>query len=213
MPVVTISRQYGSGGSEVAERVARLLGWQLYDNAVLDEVAARLGISSAQLSEREERVQSLSERLASAISLSAQEVMPTIGDATVPPSEERIVEVTRRVMEEVSQSGPAVIVGRGVQCIMATRTDALHVFCYAPFESLVAFAMTKHELSADEAKRQVIEMNARREAYVKRHWGREWRDVANYHLCVNTGWLGIDHAAELVLETARKQWGVAAVSR
>jgi cytidylate kinase len=206
VPIVTISRQYGSGGSEVAERVATALGWQLYDNAVLDEVASRLGMTVAQLSAREERVQSMAERIVSAIALSSQEVMPTVGGAVVPPGEERIVEVTKRVMEEVSQSGPGVIVGRGVQCVLATRSDALHVFCYAPFDALVAYAMTKHELRQDEAKKQVTEMNARREAYVKRHWGREWRDPANYHLCVNTGWLGLDGAAELIVRMANERF-------
>ena len=206
MPIVTISRQYGSGGSEVAERVALALGWQLYDNAVVDEVAARLGISPAEVSAREERMPSLSERLASALWLAAPEVMPTVGDAALPPSEERIVEVTGRVMQEAVQAGPAVIVGRGAQCLLATRSDAIHVFCYAPLEALAAYAVTNLDVKPDEARKTVVEMNARREEYVKRHWKREWRDLANYHLCVNTAWLGLDGAAELVTRMARERF-------
>ena len=207
MPLVTISRQYGSGGSEVAERVARALGWQLYDNEVVDEVAARLGISPAEVSAREERMPSLAERLASALSLAAPEVMPTVGDAALPPSEERIVQVTGRVMQEAVQAGPAVIVGRGAQCLLATRSDAIHVFCYAPIEALAAYAVTNLGVKPDEARKKVIEMNERREEYVKRHWKREWRDLANYHLCVNTAWLGLDGAAELVTNVARERFG------
>ena len=207
MPIVTISRQYASGGSEVAERVARALGWHLYDNAVVDEVAVRLGISPAEVSAREERMPSLAERLASAISLSAPEMMPTVGDAALPPSEERIVEVTGRVMEEAVQAGPAVIVGRGAQCLLATRSDAIHVFCYAPLDALAAYAVTNLGVKLDEARRKVTEMNARSEEYVKRHWKRDWRDVANYHLCVNTAWLGLDGAAELVTRVARERFG------
>lgn len=206
MPIVTISRQYGSGGSEVAERVALALGWQLYDNAVVDEVAARLGISPAEVSAREERMPSLSERLASALWLAAPEVMPTVGDAALPPSEERIVEVTGRVMQEAVQAGPAVIVGRGAQCLLATRSDAIHVFCYAPLEALAAYAVTNLDVKPEEARKTVVEMNARREEYVKRHWKREWRDLANYHLCVNTAWLGLDGAAELVTRMARERF-------
>ncbi len=207
MPLVTISRQYGSGGSEVAERVARALGWQLYDNEVVDEVAARLGISPAEVSAREERMPSLAERLASALSLAAPEVMPTVGDAALPPSEERIVQVTGRVMQEAVQAGPAVIVGRGAQCLLATRSDAIHVFCYAPIEALAAYAVTNLGVKPDEARKKVIEMNERREEYVKRHWKREWRDLSNYHLCVNTAWLGLDGAAELVTNVARERFG------
>jgi CMP/dCMP kinase len=124
----------------------------------------------------------------------------------VPPSEERIVAMTQRVMEEAVQAGPAVIVGRGAQCLLATRSDALHVFCYAPLESLTAYAMSTLGLPPEDARRKVMEMNARREAYVKRHWSREWRDLANYHLCVNTAWLGLDGAAELVCQVARERF-------
>lgn len=208
MPIITITRQYGSGGSEVAERVARALGWQLYDNAVVDSVAARLGMTAAEVSAREERLPSMSERLASAISLSAPEVMVTVGDAAVPPSEERIVEVTQRVMEDAVRAGPAVIVGRGAQCLLATRSDALHVFCYAPIEALTEYVALQFSLRADEARKRVLETNARREAYVKRHWHREWRDFANYHLCVNTSWFGLDGAAELVTRVARERLGI-----
>ena len=206
MPIVTISRQYGSGGSEVAERVARSLGWQLYDNAMVDEVAARLGMTPAEVSAREERLPSLGERLAAAISLATPEAMPTVGYAASPPSEQRIVQMTQRVMEEAVQAGPAVIVGRGAQCLLATRSDALHVFCYAPLEALTAYAVTNLGLRPDEARRQVQEMNERREEYVKRHWSREWRDLANYHLCVNTAWLGLDGAAELITRVARERF-------
>ena len=206
MPIVTITRQFGSGGSEVAERVALALGWTLYDNALVDEVATRLGLSSAEVSAREERLPSLAERLASAISLAAPEVMPSVSDAAVPPSEERIVEVTQRVIEEAVQAGPAVLVGRGAHGMLATRSDALHVFCYAPMESLVAYAVTTLGVLPDEARKQVDEVNARREAYVRRHWKREWRDMSNYHLCVNTAWLGLDGAAELITSVARERF-------
>ncbi|MDB4888247.1 MAG: cytidylate kinaselike family protein [Gemmatimonadetes bacterium] len=207
MPIVTITRQYGSGGSEVAERVARTLGWHLYDNSVVDEVAARLGLTVAEVSAREERLPSLSERLAEAISLASPEVMPTVGDVAVAPSEERIVQVTQRVIEEAVLAGPAVLVGRGAQCLLATRSDALHVFCYAPIEALTAYVVTNLGLSRDEAKKKVLETNARREEYVKRHWSREWRDLSNYHVCVNTAWLGLDGAAELVARMAEERFG------
>jgi len=206
MAIVTVSRQYGSGGSEVAERIARALGWKLYDNAVVDEVAARLGITPAEVSEREERLPTLSERLASTMSLAVPEVMTTGEYAVIPPSEDRIVDVTQRVMEDAVRAGPAVIVGRGAQCLLARRSDALHVFCYAPVESLIEHTMNALGLRAEEARRKVNEMNARREDYVKRHWKREWRDLSNYHLCVNTAWLGIDGAAELVTRMAKEKF-------
>jgi cytidylate kinase len=207
MAIVTVSRQYGSGGSEVAERVSRALGWRLYDNAVVDSVADRLGITPAEVSAREERLPTLGERFASAMSLAAPEALITGEYAVIPPSEDRIVEVTQRVMEEAVQSGPAVIVGRGAQCLLAKRSDALHVFCYAPLESLIEYTMKSLSIKQDEARKKVLEMNARREDYVKRHWKRDWRDLSNYHLCVNTAWLGIDDAAEIVTRVAKERFG------
>ena len=207
MPVVTISRQYGSGGSEVAERVARAMGWTLYDNAVVDEVAARLRMTPAEVSAREERVPSLVERMASAMALGAPEVMPVVGDMATVPNEERVVLMTRRVIEDAVAAGPVVLVGRGAQWMLAKRADALHVFCYAPFEDLVRYAVEQLGIPVAEASTRVTEMNQQREAYVRRHWKREWRDVANYDLCVNTANLGVDGAAELVVAVARARFG------
>jgi len=207
MPLITISRQYGSGGSEVAERVATALGWRLYDNAVVAEVARRLGMSAEEVSAREERVPSFTERMASAMALGVPEVMPTVADLTTLDSEERIVATTKRVLEDAVQAGPAVLVGRGAQSMLAARADALHVFCYAPAEVLVSNVVSRLGVSPQEAQRIVADNDHQREQYVKRYWKRDWRDLANYHLCVNTGWLGLNGAAELIVQLARQRFG------
>lgn len=207
MPIVTVSRQYGSGGSEVAERVANALGWKLYDNAVVEEVAARLRMTPAEVSAREERVPSLVERMASAMALGVPEVMPVVGEMATVPSEDRMVMMTKRVIEDAVQAGPAVLVGRGAQCMLARRSDALHVYCYAAEEDLIRYVIESLGISAADAPRKVAEMNHQREAYVRLHWKRDWRDVANYDLCVNTATLGLDGAARLVTEVARERFG------
>jgi cytidylate kinase len=207
MPIITVSRQYGSGGSEVAARIARALGWSLYDNAVVDEVARRLGMSSEDVSAREERVPSLPERIASAMALGMPEVMPTVADLAMHPDDDRILGMTQRVMEEAVLAGPAVLVGRGAQYVLATHTDALHIFCYAPFDALVSYAITNLGVARGDARRVVEDTNRHREQFVKRHWKRNWRDVANYHICVNTAWLGLDGAADLVVQLAKERFG------
>jgi cytidylate kinase len=206
MPIVTVSRQYGSGGSEVAERVARALGWKLYDNAMVEEVASRLRMTPAEVSAREERVPSLVERMASAMALGAPEMMPMVGDIAAQPSEERMVMMTRRVIEDAVQAGPTVLVGRGAQCMLAARSDALHVYCYAPFEELVRYAVEVMGIPFSEAPKQVADMNHHRQEYVKRYFKRDWRDLTNYDVCVNTARLGLDGAAELVTRLARERF-------
>ena len=207
MPIVTVSRQYGSGGSEVAERVANALGWKLYDNAVVEEVAARLRLTPAEVSAREERVPSLVERMASAMALGVPEVMPVVGDMATVPSEERMVMVTKRVIEDAVEAGPAVLVGRGAQCMLARRSDALHVYCYAAEEDLIRYVIENLDIPPADAPKKVADMNHQREAYVRLHWKRNWRDVANYDLCVNTASLGVEGAARLVTEVARERFG------
>jgi len=206
MPVITISRMFGSNGSEVAERVASALGWSLFDNAMIDAIAERSGLTRAEVSAQDERVPSMVERLASALSLGSPEIMPPVPSGPMETAEERIVAVTRRVIEEAMQTGPAVFVGRGAQCLLAERSDALHVFCYAPRSALRRYVMEKFHVDAAEADRRVAEQNKQREHYVKRHWNRSWLAHENYHLCVNTGWLGVEGAAEQVIEAARRQF-------
>lgn len=203
MYLVTISRMYGSGGSDVAARVAEALGWTLYDNAVVDGVAARLGLTRAEVSERDERIPSMAERLAATMTMSAPEMMPPVPRRPTPTPEQQVVEATRRVIEDAVRQGPAVFVGRGAQCLLASRPDALHVFCYAPKDLLARYLVEHRGVAAADAERQVTEMNRQREAYVRRNWNRSWRDFDNYHLCLNTGWLGVERAAELVVAAVR----------
>lgn len=206
MAIVTISRMFGSGGSQVAQRVADALGWDLLDNRVVDAVAERMGVSRAEVSEHEERVPSLVERLAAALTLSVPEMLP-VAEATLPLTEERIVAMTKAVIEEAVQTGDAVLVGRGAQCLLANRPDALHVFCYAPIAALAAYVMSDRGVSHDEAVRLVEATNHQRAQYVKLHFHRDWRAEENYDLCVNTGTLGIEGAAQVVIELARERFG------
>jgi cytidylate kinase len=132
MAIITVSRLYGSGGSEVAALVARELGWSLLDNGVVDQVASRLGITRAQVAAREERVPSLVERITDALALGSQEWITPMTAARRGPTDEQLIEVTRHVVDEAVASGPLVIVGRGAQAMLAERADALHIFCHAP---------------------------------------------------------------------------------
>ena len=208
MSVVTISRLYGSGGSEVAARVAADLGWSLLDNGVIDAVAARLGITRTEVARREERVPSLVERIVETMALGSQEWLNPLAAAKRQPTDEQLVEVTRHIVEEAIARGPLVMVGRGAQAMLAARTDALHVFCYAPRSALIARSMERDKLDEPAAAKLVDDTNGRREAWVRRYWDRDWTQHSNYHLSLNTGWLGIDGASSLITFAARQLFGL-----
>lgn len=203
MAIITISRMYGSGGSDVAARVAQLLGWSLLDNAFVDAVAERLGIPVSEVEAREERTPSLVERLASALAVASPEILPPPTEQ-VPPSEERLADVTRRIIEEAVARGNAVLVGRGAQSVLARRAGVLHVFCHAPRDALVRRVAERRGISIAEAEKKVDEINKQRDQYVRTTFKRSWKAPENYHLCVNTEWLGIEGAADLIVGAAQR---------
>lgn len=205
MPIITISRMFGSGGSEVAARVADGLGWTLLDNALVERVAARLGRTPVEVQAIEERVPSLAERLADALALGSPEIVSPALSAPLPPTEERLLEVTERVIDDAVARGPVVLVGRGAQSYLAKRADALHVLCCASRLASIARVVDREGITPDEAARLVDETNKRREQYVRRYWHRSWREPENYHLCVNTEWLGVEGAAELIVQVATER--------
>jgi len=205
VPILTLSRLYGSGGSEVAALAAKLLGWSLLDNSVVEAVAMRMGLSTAEVRDREERVPSLVERLTSAMAMGSQEWASPIA-AAKRPTDEQLIEVTRHIIEEAIVRGSLVVVGRGAQEMLAERDDALHVFCYAPRKALIARTMQRESIGVEEATRLVDSTNKERDQWVRLHWERDRRAHENYDLSVNTDRLGIEGAAQLIVDAAKRRF-------
>ena len=213
MPTITVTRVYGSGGSEVARRVAEALGWRLVDGAFVDGLAQGLRATPSDVQAIDERAPSLAERLADALALGGGEVQSASLATPMPPTEQKIAEVTREVIEKAVARGPSVVVGRGAQAYLAQRDDVLHVHCYAPHDALVERTMRREGISEEEADRMVKAKNQQREAYVKRMFGRSWLAPEHYHIMLNTAWLGQDRCVELVLELARERLGAKSAAR
>jgi cytidylate kinase len=206
MPIITISRQYGSGGSAVAARVAALLGWKLFDNAIVDAVAEQMGMAAERVRALDERHPPLIARLANTLALGAPEVLSSeAGEAVLPP-DELVRESTRRVMEEAVAREPVVVVGRGAQLVLSQHADAIHVFCYAPRHALARRVAERESISEAEAARMVDQVNRQRALAVRRDYGRVWGAPENYHLCLNTEWLGIEQSAQIVVRSARDKF-------
>lgn len=149
MAVLTVSRQYASGGSSIAGLVAARLGWTVIDNDFVDRVAAKAGVSAAEVALREERVAPLLERLARAMAVSSPELFVTTGETptTGPTKEDELVKFTERVISEAAQHDHVVLVGRGAPAYLAERKGTLHVYVVAPREVRVARTMERLSLS------------------------------------------------------------------
>jgi cytidylate kinase len=204
---ITISREFGAGGSTVAEMVASRLRWRVVDNQVLEEVSRRAGLSPDDVARREERGPSFIERLARALAAATPELLTN--DQVDPPEadEARLVRLTEQVVTDACQVGPAVLVGRAAGALLSRREDALHVRLVAPVPHRIKVIAERMGVDDDEAERQIKVTDGNRDRYHRQWYHREWRDPANYHLTLNTGLLGLDRTADLIVTLAEPLTG------
>ncbi len=205
MAVVTISRQYASGGSDIAKLLAQRLGWPVVDNEFVDRVAQEAGLPRKEVEAREERVPGLVERLARALAISSPEVFVAAGDPTEAPfaREAELVRVTETVINRTVREGNVVLVGRGAQAYLAQREDTLHVFIVGSREARVQAAMSRLEMTAKDAEEAVDRADAGRRRYVKTHYNRLWDEPANYHLVLNSDVFSYEQIADLIAAAVR----------
>src|SRR5881628_2008292 len=202
-PVITITRQYASGGSDIARLVAVGLDWTVIDNEFVDQVAQRAGLSAAEVAQKEERAPGLLERLARTLAVASPEMfITTAGVPRVEDDEATIVKLTERVIAEAAAHGRVVLVGRGAQALLAQRPDALHVYVVASKPWRMKLAVERLGVDPAAAERVVDDTDRQRDQYVKTHYGRHRHDVVNYDLVVNAERLGIEGAAQLIVAEA-----------
>lgn len=197
--IITISRQFGAGGSEVAERVAKALGWQLVDNELVEQVASRAGMSPEEVARREERAPSFVERLTRTLAAQNPELVPP-QDGTVKDIEEKsLVRITESVVSELARQGRVVFVGRAAPAVIGLQADALHVKLVAVRAFRAERIRERFDLSLEEAEKRLDEVDGQRARYHREYYQRNWSDPVNYHLTINTGLLGFDAAADVIL--------------
>lgn len=202
--LITISRQFSAGGSAVARTVADRLGWNLIDNQLIDEVARRAGLPPDEVAKRAERAPGFLERLARTLANATSEYVDPEGDLVPELEEARIVKITESVVADFAAEGKLVMVGRATPAVLATEIDAIHVKIVSPLALRVQRAMERRNLDEKSARRLVEETDEDRGRYHREYYDRDWDDPTNYHMVLNTGALGIEGAAEVVLDRARR---------
>jgi cytidylate kinase len=208
-PLITVTRQYGSGGSDIARLVAKTLGWTLIDNEFVEQVARLAGLPAEEVAQREERAPGLLERIARTLAVASPEMFMTTAGTALPvdADEATIVKMTERVIGEAAAHGRAVLVGRGAQAMLATRENALHVYVVASKPWRRKLAVERLGVDPANVDKVVDETDKQRDHYVKTHYGRDRHDITNYDMVVNAETLGFDGAAALmVAEAKRRGW-------
>ncbi len=206
LSVITVSRQYASGGSAIAKQVADRLRWTIVDHEFVDRVSERIGLPPDEVAQREERVASLIERLANTLAVSSPELFLAAGDLApeATRSSDDIVRMTEAVIQEAAELGNVVLVGRGAQAYLAHGDDTLHVRIVAPREVRIRNAAQRLGLGEKEAERTVDRRDNERRDYVRTHYQRDWDDSCNYHLVVNSALMSYEGAADLIVGAAKR---------
>jgi cytidylate kinase len=182
--IVTIEREYGCGGGEIAQRLAKQLGWTIWDQALTEEIAKLAECPKAVVEVREERSDPLYYRLFKSFLRGSYEGSLNASKLKEVDSES-ILRFTERVVQHAAKTGNSVIVGRGSQHFLRDRQDALRVFLYAPVEEKVRRLLARGK-SESEAHELVETVDRDRIDFIQRYFGVEWPSRAVYHAMINT---------------------------
>ncbi len=197
--IVTVAREYGSGGGRIAQLLAGRLGWKLLDRCLVEKIAETASIEPQLAEKFDERPDPWLDRLAE-VFWQSPGLRGYIG-GHVPGrfDGEVAAHLTRRIIEEAAEIGDCVIVGRGSQCVLQQREDAFHVFIYAPRgERLVRLLRRDPPLSKAEAEKKLDAQDQTRASYVRDHYGDDWQNRHLYHLMISSS-LGEKEAVSIIL--------------
>lgn len=192
--ILTIEREYGSGGGDIACRVAKRLGWTLYDQLLTNEIARLMECDCRVVEQREEKRDPVFYRLLKAFMKGSHEGSQNAPRLKIVDAE-CIREVAERVVRGAAEKGQVVIVGRGSAYYLQDRPDAFHVFIYAPLDEKVKRLKATGKTHADAV--QLAETVDRdRAAFIEQYFKVEWPDRHRFHLMINS-----TIGEELVVET------------
>jgi cytidylate kinase len=195
--LVTIEREYGSGGGEIAQLLSTQLGWKLWDQLLTEEIARLANCPKAVVEVREERTDPLYYRLFKSFLRGSYEGSLNAHKLNVVDSES-ILKITERVVQHAAKSGNSVIVGRGSQHFLRTRSDTLRVFLYAPREDKIRRLLARGK-SENEAQQLVDTVDRERADFIQKYFHVEWPDRAIYHTMINTA-IGDQPVVQMILD-------------
>ena len=182
--IVTIEREYGSGGGEIAQRLADHLGWKLWDQLLTEEIARRADCPKAVVAGREERTDPLYYRLFKSFLRGSYEGSLNEHKLKLVDSE-CILEFTEKVVQQAASAGNCVIVGRGSQLFLKNSRDAMRVFLYASREDKVKRLLARGKSERD-AQELVDTVDLERADFIEKYFKVEWPSRSVYHAMINT---------------------------
>ena len=191
-PVITISRQYGSGGREVGKKLAEALGLTYYDKEIIAQAAEQIGLD-------EDSIEKASEQSASPFSylFSYATGGSAVSEDTLPLSD-RVFIAQSRIIKKAASEGGCVIIGRCSDYVLEGEVDAVNILVRADWEARVVRVMERNNIDRDAAIDRIKRIDKRRAAYYQHYTGRKWSDSEHSELTLSTTPIGIDGAVELI---------------
>lgn len=195
--VITVEREYGSGGAVIAQQLAEHLSWKLWDHEISTEIARRANVDPKTAARCDERVDSLLYRLFKVYARGSYERALPLGESRHFDTDYMFA-MLEKVVEEFAERGNCVIVGRGAPYFLRNRPDAFHVFIYAPVEEKLRRLKSIGQ-SEREALRLIDEIDRERAAFIRHYFGKEWPFRPLYNLMINSKF-GDEHVVEAILQ-------------
>lgn len=188
--IITISREFGSGGRFIGEEVAKKLGIAYYDKNVINEIAEKSGLSPEYILENAE----LSPKKGMfAYALAGR-------DITGRSVEDMVHEAQRKVILELAKKGPCVIIGRNADYILKDRDDVLNVFIHGNMPEKTQRIIRLYNVDEKKAVKMMADTDKRRMTNYNFYTEHKWGKASNYTLCLNSSQLGYDRCEKIIME-------------
>ncbi len=193
-PIITVGRQYGSGGREVAKKLAEVMNFAFYDKELLAEASKESGICQEVMENYDEK----QEKRSFFSMMGLQGRMDPAGMYLEMPLNHRIFLAQFDAIRKIADKGPCVIVGRCADYVLRDHETVLNVFIKASMPERIKRITKLYGLDPMKAEEAIRKADKQRATYYNYYATGTWGDVANYHLCLDTGVLGIDGTVELI---------------
>lgn len=200
--IVTIGRQYGSGGSEIGKRLAKEMGLHCYDKEILRMNSNESGIKESYFHLTDERA---GNRLLYKIinGLTPEMGAPSFGSDLV--SADNLFRFQSEVIRKLAAEESCVIIGRCADYILEGTEGLIRIFLYADMEDRAARIRSKNLYDSNDVVKNIKRIDKERRDYHRYYTGRSWEDVGNYDLMLNTSVLGVEGAVEAVKDYIRRR--------
>jgi len=186
--IITIGRQYGSGGKEIGEKIAKEFGIPFYDKELLTEAAKKSGICKEMFEAHDEKPTN---------SFLFSLVVGSYASGTTPMNHKLFL-AQFETIKEIAEKGSCVILGRCADYALEENPDTVNVFIHADIQTRIARGIKYYGLDADKAEDIILKTDKQRSSYYNFYSGKKWAEAESYDLSINSGKVGIDNSVKLI---------------